>query len=139
MKKANHGEIRIDYAVNPEITNEELNPLFAAAWENHAFFDFEPVLRRSLGYVCAYHEKRLVGYVNLAWDGARHAFILDTTVHREYRRRGIGKKLVELAADYAGEKNVDWLHVDFEPHLRTFYFDECGFRSTDAGIMRIKN
>jgi len=31
--------------------------------------DFELVLNRSLTFVCAYHEERLVAFVNLAWDG----------------------------------------------------------------------
>jgi len=27
------------------------------------------------------------------------------------------------------------LHVDFEKHLRTFYFDSCGFKETTAGLI----
>jgi hypothetical protein len=27
--------------------------------------------------------------------------------------------------------------VDFEEHLRGFYFDSCGFRPTDAGLIRL--
>jgi ribosomal protein S18 acetylase RimI-like enzyme len=139
MKKVQHGEFEITYTVNSRISNEELNPLFAAAWEKHTFFDFLPVLKHSLAYVCAFHAVRLVGFVNLAWDGAQHAFILDTTVHRDYQRRGIGERLVKEAAEYAREKNVDWIHVDFEPHLETFYLEKCGFRSTKAGLLRIKS
>lgn len=30
------------------------------------------------------------------------------------------------------------LHVDFDPHLRAFYFDACGFRPTDAGLIPLK-
>jgi ribosomal protein S18 acetylase RimI-like enzyme len=139
MKKFQHGEFEIVYAVNPEVTNEELNPLFASAWENHAFWDFLPVLKYSLCYICAYHGELLVGYVNLAWDGAQHAFILDTTVHRDYQHHGIGARLVKEAVEYAKAKNVEWIHVDFEPHLETFYFDKCGFQSTKAGLLRVKN
>jgi len=139
MKMVRHGEFEIAYAVNPQITNEELNPLFAAAWEKHTFYDFLPVLKQSLAFVCAYHAKRLVGFVNLAWDGGQHAFLLDTTVDPVYQHRGIGQQLVKTAAGFAKEKNVDWIHVDFEPHLETFYLDKCGFRSTKAGVLRVKN
>jgi hypothetical protein len=38
------------------------------------------------------------------------------------------------ARDAAG---CEWLHVDFEPELRRFYLDACGFRPTDAGLIRL--
>ena len=89
--------------------------------------DWNPVLKRSLVYLCAYQGRRLVGFVNVAWDGGVHGFILDTTVHPEMRRRGIGRQLVSRAASEARDRNLEWLHVDFEPHLRGFY-DSCGFK-----------
>jgi hypothetical protein len=30
-----------------------------------------------------------------------------------------------------------WLHADFEPHLRSFYFDACGFRPAAAGLIHV--
>ncbi len=115
----------IIYRVGPPVGNEELNELFDAAWPGHSWRSFGPVLDRSLGYVCAYHEQRLVGFVNLAWDGGAHAFLLDTTVHPGLRRRGIGRRLVREAAAVARERGVEWLHVDFKPSLRNS--DLCVF------------
>jgi GNAT superfamily N-acetyltransferase len=132
-----HDGLAIDYRISPKISNEKLNELFSAAWENHTFWDFMPVLERSLGFVCAFHLNKLVGFVYMAWDGAQHAFILDTTVHPDYRRRGIGVRLVKEAAEFARQRNVDWLHVDFEPHLQIFY-NKCGFRHTNAGLIKLK-
>ncbi len=77
-----------------------------------------------------------MGYVNVAWDGGVHAFILDTCVHPDYRRRGIGIQLVKEATQVARARGVHWLHVDFEPHLADFY-RQCGFRHTDAGLSRL--
>ncbi len=94
------------------------------------------MVNRSLVYLCAYRERWLVGFVNVAWDGGIHAFILDTTVHPEMRRRGIGRSLVMRAVADARDRNVEWLHVDFEPHLRSFY-DGCGFKATEAGILHL--
>jgi hypothetical protein len=34
----------------------------------------------SLGWVCARNKDELVGFVNVAWDGGAHAFILDAIV-----------------------------------------------------------
>jgi GNAT superfamily N-acetyltransferase len=126
----------IDYQISPAVTNEELNALFANAWEKHTTWDFLPVLAHSLLFVCAYHETRLVGFVNVAWDGAQHAFILDTTVDRNFRRRGIGVQLVKRAAEAAKQRGVEWMHVDYEPHLESFY-EQCGFRNTPAGLIRL--
>ena len=60
--------------------------LFAAAWPDHQTRHFAPVLARSLAWICAYADERPVGFVNLAWDGGSHAFVLDTTVDPRWRR-----------------------------------------------------
>ena len=90
---------------------------------------------RSLAWVCAHEGETLVGYVNVAWDGGEHAFLLDTTVHPAHRRRGIGLALVERAVRAADARHVAWIHVDYEPGLETFY-TKAGFRRTVAGLMR---
>ena len=128
--------IEINYVLNPTVTNADLNRLFAAAWPDHHDADFAPVLSRSLAYICAYGKTELVGFVNLAWDGGIHAFLLDTTVHPAYQRRGIGVRLVQEAAVAAKAKGIHWLHVDYEPHLESFY-RQCGFQPTLAGLMRL--
>jgi GNAT superfamily N-acetyltransferase len=96
-----------------------------------------PVLARSLGYVCAYEGEELVGFVNVAWDGGKHAFLLDTTVRTDMRRRGIGRELVRRAEELAREGGAEWLHVDFEARLRAFY-EKCGFRGTEAGLIKLR-
>jgi GNAT superfamily N-acetyltransferase len=130
-------ESDIHYRTSPAVTNDELNALFDVAWQEHTWRDFNPVLNRSLAFVCAYYEERLVGFVNLAWDGGYHAFILDTTVHPDFRRRGIGRGLVKRAVAEAGGRGVEWVHVDYEPHLPSFY-EQCGFVSTQAGLVRLE-
>jgi GNAT superfamily N-acetyltransferase len=123
--------------ISPSVTNDALNELFATAWANHVSSDFEPILSRSLLYICAYADERLVGFVNVAWDGGVHGFILDTTVHADYQRQGIGRKVLEAAIEASRAKGIEWLHVDYEPHLDTFYKD-CGFRHTAAGLLNLK-
>lgn len=127
----------IRYEINPSISNEALNELFDASWPGHVASGFLRMLSHSLVYIGAWHEERLIGFVNVAWDGGIHAFLLDTTVHPEFRRRGIGKQLVLHAATAAKVRGIHWLHVDYEPHLEHFYQQECGFRDTKAGLMRL--
>ena len=126
----------LHFVENPVVSNQELNELFAVAWQEHAPRDFQPVLRRSLVYLCAYLEGQLIGFINLAWDGGFHAFVLDVTVHPNYQRRGIGVELVRRAAKTATQRGVQCLHVDYESHLDSFY-KRCGFQPTNAGLIRV--
>ncbi len=137
MTHFHRGELNITYHISPPVANDELNTLFAAAWKDYKAGDFTPILNRSLAYICAYAGNRLIGFINLAWDGGIHAFLLDTTVHPEYQRHGIGRQLVECAASIAQERGIEWLHVDYEPHLHHFY-QQCGFKPTQAGLRHLK-
>lgn len=96
------------------------------------------VHRHSLGWVCARKDGRLVGFVNVAWDGGVYAFVLDTMVAQDMRKTGVGTELVTTAAQGARAADCEWLHVDFEEHLRPFSFDACGFRPTDAGLLALR-
>jgi GNAT superfamily N-acetyltransferase len=122
--------------VRQPLTDAELNALFAAAWPDHRQVRFEPVLQRSLIWIAARSGDRLVGFVNVATDGGTHAFLLDTTVHPNWQRHGIGRRLVVTAADQARASGATWLHVDYEIHLEEFY-RACGFRPTAAGLLRL--
>ncbi len=73
----------------------------------------------------------------MAWDGGIHGFVLDTTVHCDYQRRGIGTELMKRAAEVAGERGIEWLHADYEPHLDAFY-RRCGYRKTEAGLLSLR-
>jgi predicted N-acetyltransferase YhbS len=78
-----------------------------------------------------------VGFVNVAWDGGDHAFLLDTKTRGDHQRRGIASRVVRLAAHHANLAGCEWLHVDFDDGLSAFYFDACGFHSTAAGLIHL--
>ena len=92
----------------------------------------------SLGWVTARLDGRLVGFANVAWDGGDHAFLLDPKVHPREQRHGLGTAVVVRAVDGARDAGCAWIHVDFEPHLRGFYFGACGFRTTEAGLIGLR-
>jgi predicted N-acetyltransferase YhbS len=79
----------------------------------------------------------LVGFVNVAWDGGDHAFLLDPKVHPVHQRAGVGTELVRRAAARAKEAGCEWLHVDFDDDLTPFYFGSCGFLPTQAGLIHL--
>ena len=89
----------------------------------------------SLGWVTARDGAAPVGFVNVLWDGLVPAWIQDAMVAVDARRRGVGTALVEQATRAAHEAGCEWLHADFDDHLRCLYLDSCGFRATNAGLI----
>jgi hypothetical protein len=131
----------ITYQWRGRFTNEEVNGLHDEGFGHPPLKDDwqAQVTRHSLGWVCARDRTGLVGFVNVGWDGGCHAFILDTMVTGRARRQGVGTCLVALAAQRARDAGCEWLHADFEDHLRPFYFGGCGFAPTNAGLINLQN
>jgi len=132
----------VTYEWRGRFDNIELNELHAEAFETRVFDETEwnwvdQVHRHSLGWVVARDGDRLIGFVNVLWDGLVHAWLQDTMVAKDARRRGVGTALVAMAIDQARQAGCDWLHVDYEGHLRPFYLDACGFTPTDAGLIAL--
>ena len=130
----------ISYEWRGHFGNPEVNALHAAGFA-HRPLDGDwraQVSGHSLGWVCARDGRALVGFVNVAWDGGVHAFILDTLVAARAARQGVGTSLVAVARDEARQAGCEWLHVDFEDHLRPFYFGRCGFTPTSAGLIALR-
>jgi predicted N-acetyltransferase YhbS len=79
----------------------------------------------------------LAGFVNVAWDGSDHAFLVDTKVRADLQRQGIGQNLVRLATQHARSAGCEWLHVDYTQQLTRFYVKACGFRPAPAGLIHL--
>ncbi len=123
--------------------NLEVNRLHAEAFETRVFDEAEwnwrhHVDRHSLGWVTARHDSELVGFVNVIWDGFVHAWIQDTMVASDHRRNGVGRSLIGAAREAARQAGCECLHVDFDPDLRDFYIDACGFQPTSAGLITLQ-
>jgi ribosomal protein S18 acetylase RimI-like enzyme len=128
----------IEYRWRGAITDAEMVALVQAHGGHAVAGWWDQVRPYSLGWVTArLRDANLVGFVNVAWDGGDHAFLLDTKVASEYQRRGIATTIVSRAALHARAAGCEWLHVDFEEHLASFYFDACGFRPTPAGLIHL--
>jgi GNAT superfamily N-acetyltransferase len=131
--------VTVSWAWRGAFENAELNELHAEGFGGRIRDDdwLAQVERWSLGWVTARDDQGLVGFVNVAWDGGIHAFVLDTLVAGRVRRRGIGQRLVAVATEEARRAGCEWLHVDFDEELNAFYFEACGFVSTSAGVIAL--
>ncbi|WP_407562932.1 GNAT family N-acetyltransferase [Streptomyces sp. 184] len=129
----------ITYEWRGAFDNADVNALHAEGFD-HPVLDIDwraQLGRHSLGWVCARDGGVLAGFVNVAWDGGVHAFVLDTVVAAARRREGVGVALVAEAVAGARAAGCEWLHVDFDEELRPFYFDGCGFTATPAGLIAL--
>ncbi len=126
------------YSWRDPITDEEMVELVDSHGGRSEAGWWDQVGPHSLGWVTARTtDGLLVGFVNVAWDGADHAFLIDTKTRGDWQHRGVGTEVVRRAARHAKAAGCEWLHVDFEPDLAPFYFDACGFRRTDAGLIHL--
>jgi len=130
----------IDYQWRGAFDNAEVDDLHAEGFGHPPLAGDDwwgQVNRHSLGWVCARRDGALVGFVNVAWDGSVHAFLLDTVVSASAQRQGVGTTLVTLATAETRAAGCEWLHVDFEHRLRAFYIQGCGFTPTSAGLIAL--
>lgn len=132
----------VQLAVRAEVNDQALSRLHALAFG----VPYQPIawrsrlLAHSLTWITAHDNwDGLVGFVNVAWDGGTHAFVLDTAVNPRHQHAGVGTALVRHAAREAATAGCHWLHVDFEEHLSAFYLEVCGFTPTAAGLLRLAN
>lgn len=102
----------------------------AGWWDQIRPFSFGWVTARSA-------DGLLLGFVNVAWDGGDHAFLLDTKTRSDHQHRGIGTELVQRAIAEARATGCEWLHVDFRAELGPFYLQACGFTPTAAGLIHL--
>jgi GNAT superfamily N-acetyltransferase len=137
--------VDITYEWRGAFANGEVNALHAEAFETRVFdeteWDWErQVLVHSLGWVVAreHADGRLAGFLNVPWDGLVHAWVQDVMVDLRSRRRGVGRRLIEVAVGATRAAGCEWLHVDFDEELRDFYFGACGFRPTTAGLIALR-
>lgn len=127
------------YTWRGALTDDEIIELVRSHGGRTAVGWWDRVRPHSLGWVTARTSGgALVGFVNVAWDGGDHAFLVDTKTRSDWQHQGVGTEVVRQAVDRAREAGCEWLHVDFEPDLVPFYLEACGFRPTDAGLIHLR-
>jgi GNAT superfamily N-acetyltransferase len=123
----------IRYEIRRIVEPSKLDELFRASWGSPKP-GYARVLERSFTWVTAWQDGDLVGFVNVAWDGGSHFFLLDTTVRPDAQRQGVGSGLVAEAIK-ACRGRGEWLHVDAPADLMERLYSRAGFQPTTAGLI----
>jgi len=84
------------------------------------------IVKDSAVFVGAFWEKKLIGMGRALSDLASDAYIQDVIVLKEFRGRGIGKRMIQVLIEKLKETGVDWIGLVAQPGTVSFY-TELGF------------
>ncbi|NOX33223.1 MAG: GNAT family N-acetyltransferase [Deltaproteobacteria bacterium] len=98
---------------------------WAPSYDNDTRF-LKSIVRDSALFAGAFLGKRLIGMGRALSDLASDAYIQDVAVLKEYRGKGIGKKIIKTLIRELKTKGVDWIGLVAQPGTSSFY-RELGF------------
>lgn len=132
-----HNDVTLSWRT--AVADDEIATLTAAHGGSGTPGWWDRIRPHSLGWVAARAvDGELVGFVNVAWDGCDHAFLIDTKTHPSHRGQGLGTAVVLHAVAEAGSAGCEWLFVDYGPDMIPFYEDARGFVPTRAGLVHLR-
>ena len=122
----------IHYVENPDVTVEDILPLYeAVGWTNYTTKPemLEVAYKNSLHIIGAFNDdEKLIGVLRGVGDGASILFIQDILVYPEYQHQGIGTKLLQQTLEKY--KNVYQIQLTTDNSMKTISFYESnGFTS----------
>lgn len=117
---------------------EELIRLYKEAGWWQPSYDNDPgflnyIVKDSALFAGAFLDKKLIGMGRALSDLASDAYIQDVAVLKEYRGKGIGKKIIQTLIEKLKENNVDWIGLVAQPGTFSFY-KELGFEILEDHI-----
>ena len=86
------------------------------------------MLKGSFAVSAAFHNGRLIGMMRAFSDGVSDAYMLDLAVLKAYRRRGIGREILERLAAHLKGLGCDWVLCVGAPGTEAFYAETSGVK-----------
>lgn len=86
------------------------------------------IIKGSNIFIGAFIENKLVGMARVLSDGISDAYIQDVIVKENYRKKGIGKKLIIFLLNYLKKKQINWIGLISTPSSKEFY-KKLGFET----------
>lgn len=118
----------------------QLQQLFnlAAFWaKDRPLEDLAIAIKHSEPVITVWHDSRVVGFARATSDGIYRATIWDVVVHPEYRRIGLGSKLVETIISHPHMCRVERVYL-MTTHQTKFY-EKIGFQTNTTTTMVLFN
>lgn len=99
--------------------------------------DLAVAIANSKPVISAWDQERLIGFARATSDGVYRATIWDVVVHPDYRRSGLGHKLVETMLAHPHMNRVERIYL-ITTHQQRFY-ERIGFQANSSTTMVLHN
>lgn len=86
----------------------------------------DTLIRQSFCFVGAFRGKELIGMGRAISDGISDAYIQDVVVLKEFRRAGIGNRIIAKIIAFLKMHHIGWIGLIAEPGTQPFY-ERLGF------------
>jgi len=96
-----------------------------SSWDKNPEF-LNDIVKNSALFVGAFSEKKLIGMGRALSDLASDAYIQDLAVLKEFRGKGIGKKIIRTLIEKLKKNGVDWIGLVAKPGT-SFFYRKLGF------------
>ena len=113
---------------------------------NEAYKIWDIIEKNNIRYFLAKENEKIIGslYIciipNLTFNGKSIGFIENVIIDHNYRQKGIGKKLMEMAAEYAKENNCYKVVLQSgikRPEAHKFY-ENIGFNGSSKKAFELR-
>jgi len=85
----------------------------------------EQLLRKLIAgshcFAVASDESTILGMGRAVSDGVSDAYVQDLTVHRDYRNRGFGRRILKMILKRLQDDGIQWIGLIAEPGTSNFY------------------
>ena len=111
--------------------DEILNLYKADGWWKESYDEskIRDLIKGSYAFAVVIEKKtnKTVGMGRILSDGISDAYLQDLIILSEYRKKGLGKYLVDELVKYCYSKNIKWIALISEPNQDGFY-SNIGFK-----------
>lgn len=121
----------IKYVLTKDLPIAELREIYLdVGWIDSECPDaiLEKMIRNSFAISAAFEGDRFIGSMRALSDGVSDAYLLDLVVHRDFRRRGIGRTILVNLAAAMRDLGVGWIVCVGAPGTESFYHNSPGVK-----------
>lgn len=126
----------MNYKNTKNISRKNLKALYTdAEWTGYTndVEKLERAIKNSTRVISAWENEKLVALIRTVSDGETIVYIQDILVLNEYKRKGIGKKLIEMMLEESKEIRQIVLLTDKQDEVSTKFYESLNFKSCDDG------
>ncbi|MFJ7735301.1 GNAT family N-acetyltransferase [Lysinibacillus sp. NPDC097287] len=104
-------------------------------WNAKELYTYDQLYQAICNSWCSisiYDGTALIGYGRIISDGIYQTFICDVMVHPDYKRQGIGTKVMEALLSHCKRQEIKWIQLSCAKGKQQFY-QKLGFAERDPG------